>query len=463
LRYFGDYELLEEIARGGMGVVYKARQVSLNRTVAVKMILSGQLAGPAEVQRFRHEAEAAANLQHPNIVAIHEVGEHDGQRYFSMDYIEGKELAGLVREGPLPAKRAAAYVKTIAEAIHYAHGKGVLHRDLKPSNILIDAGDQLRVTDFGLAKKQTDPSGLTLSGAVIGTPAYMSPEQAAGKSKDVGPSSDVYSLGAILYCLLTARPPFVGEAMHDTLVQVLEAEPIPPRLLNRSVPRDLEAICLKCLEKSPTRRYPTAQALADELHRFQNGEPVQAGKDSAGSRLLRLLVQETRHPEILRLWCHIWMWQSAQLFLLFLLTNVLIWRHESNIWKFVALWVPGLTWILAVVWWKRFRRGPPLTPIERKMGAIWWMFAAGFVLTAVLSQFMELKLIQLLPFVALEFGLAFGCMALMLGGEFYVTAVLCALLAIVLVRLPQSAAALIGVTIGVGLFVPSWSHARRQA
>jgi tetratricopeptide (TPR) repeat protein len=276
IRYFGDYELLEEIARGGMGVVYRARQISLNRTVAVKMILAGRLASAAEVQRFRAEAAAAANLQHPSIVAIHEVGEHEGQHYFSMDFVEGQNLAQLVREGPLPASRAAAYVRTIAEAIQFAHEHGILHRDLKPSNVLIDTGDVPRITDFGLAKRVKGDSDLTHSGQVIGTPSFISPEQAAGKRQEVGPSSDVYSLGAILYHLLTGRPPFVAGTLETTLAQVLNADPATPRLLNPSIPRDLETICLKCLEKAPARRYETAKELAGVLGRFLRGEPILA-------------------------------------------------------------------------------------------------------------------------------------------------------------------------------------------
>ncbi len=274
IHYFGDYELLNEIARGGMGVVYKAQQVKLNRTVALKMILAGQLASGEDVKRFRTEAEAAANLQHANIVSIHEVGEHEGQHYFSMDYVCGSSLAEIVRQHPLGAKKAAQYVKTIAEAIHYAHGQGTLHRDLKPSNILIDQSDQPRITDFGLAKRIEGDSKLTSSGVVLGTPSYMPPEQAAANRGLIGPASDVYSLGAVLYELLTGWPPFQAETPLDTLMQVLEQEPVSPGLLNANTPADLVTICLKCLEKRPDARYRTAQELADELGRFLNHEPI---------------------------------------------------------------------------------------------------------------------------------------------------------------------------------------------
>src|SRR5438093_281993 len=257
IRYFGDYELLEEIARGGMGIVFKARQRKLDRLVAVKMILAGEFASREQALRFRAEVEAAARLQHPNIVRIHETGEQDGQPYFSMDYVDGGNLAALVREKPLPAKRAADYVKTIAEAIHYAHEQGILHRDLKPSNVLIDSNDQPRVTDFGLAKRMQKESFLTATGDVMGSPNFMPPEQAGAKSVKAGRYSDVYSLGGILFYLVTGRPPFLAETVAETLHHVLNTEPVSPRLLNPSVPQDIATICLKCLEKEPGKRCAT--------------------------------------------------------------------------------------------------------------------------------------------------------------------------------------------------------------
>jgi len=282
LKSFGDYEIIEEIARGGMGVVYRARQLSLNRVVAVKMILSGALAGDSERRRFRTEAETAARLQHPNIVAIHEVGEHEGHPFFSMDFVEGQSLAEIARHQPLPATRAARYLKTIAEAVQFAHSRGVLHRDLKPSNILIDQNDQPRITDFGLAKQLDDHQQstlhhqLTITGEVLGSPNFMPPEQAMGCARDVSSVSDVYSLGAVLYQLLTGSAPFAAKTITQTLRLVVETEPVAPRLLNPVAPRDLETICLKCLAKEPRRRYESAQALADDLGRFLEDRPIAA-------------------------------------------------------------------------------------------------------------------------------------------------------------------------------------------
>jgi WD40 repeat protein len=276
LRRFGDFELIAEIARGGMGVVYRARQVSLNRMVALKMILGGELATPDSVRRFRNEAEAAARLRHPNIVSIHEVGEHEGQHYFAMELVEGPNFSALVRDGPLPAAKAAGYVQAVAEAVAHAHAQQVLHRDLKPSNILLDPFDQPRVTDFGLARQLDRGFELTLSGQTMGSPGYMSPEQAGGRPGDVSVASDVYALGAVLYHLMTGRPPFQGGNLPAVLHQVMNEEPVSPRRLNPAVPMDLETIGLKCLDKDPGRRYASAQDLADELGRFLRDEPIEA-------------------------------------------------------------------------------------------------------------------------------------------------------------------------------------------
>jgi WD40 repeat protein/tRNA A-37 threonylcarbamoyl transferase component Bud32 len=283
----GDYELLEELGRGGMGVVYKARQKSLGRVVAIKMLLPGRSANEEFVTRFRGEASAAAALLHPNIVAIHEVGCEEGQHYFSMDYVAGRTLADIAREGPLPARRAAEYVRTLALAMQYAHRHGIMHRDLKPSNVLIDAGDQPHITDFGLAKEISAEVGLTVTGQVLGSPSYMPPEQADSRCGTAGPHSDVYGLGATLYHVLTGRPPFMGQDHAETLRQVLMADPVSIRLLNPAVPMDLETICLKCLEKEPARRYSSTQALAEDLRCFLHGEPILARPIGAAGRMRR--------------------------------------------------------------------------------------------------------------------------------------------------------------------------------
>jgi tRNA A-37 threonylcarbamoyl transferase component Bud32/tetratricopeptide (TPR) repeat protein len=285
---FGDYQVIETIAKGGMGIVFKARQRKLNRIVAIKMILAGQFADRADVERFYTEAEAAAALSHPNIVRIYEIGEVQGQHFFSMEYIEGHSLADLVRENPLAPRRAAEVVRTIAETMQFAHEKGIVHRDLKPSNVLVDAQQRPLITDFGLAKHQENESQLTVSGAVIGTPSYMPPEQAEGKGSLIGPRSDLYSLGAILYELVTGRPPFRAASPFETIRQVIQDEPLSPRLVNPGVPMDLETICLKCLQKDPARRYATSQDLADELGRFLRGEPILARPIGSLARLWRL-------------------------------------------------------------------------------------------------------------------------------------------------------------------------------
>lgn len=311
--YFGDYELLEEIARGGMGTVYRARQISLNRLVALKVISAGTLATEDLVKRFKAEAEAAASLTHPNIVPIHEIGEHEGLRYFSMGLIEGPTLREAIADrgnrsatGPTAAARpslvpghpgesssktayppqaAAALVASVARAVHYAHQRGVLHRDLKPANILLDARGVPHLTDFGLAKLTEKESTLTQTNAILGTPAYMSPEQARGQTKDVTTAADVYGLGTVLYEMLTGTPPFGGGTSMETIRQVLDQEPRRPSLFNPAVDPDLETICLKCLEKEPALRYGSAEGLAEDLERWSRHETIHARNSTTIERL----------------------------------------------------------------------------------------------------------------------------------------------------------------------------------
>jgi WD40 repeat protein len=276
VHYFGDYELSRVLGRGGMGVVYRARQVSLNRPVALKMIKAGVLADGEELRRFQNEAEAVALLDHAGIVPIYEVGEHDGQRYFSMKLVNGGSLAERLSAYRDEPKAAARLLADVAEAVHHAHIRGILHRDLKPANILVDNQGQPHVTDFGLARKVEGDSELTASGAILGTPSYMAPEQASGKRGSITMATDVYGLGAILYATLTGRAPFAGDSVIDTLTMVRERPPDPPRKSNAEVPRDLEVICLKCLAKDPRRRYSSAQALADDLRAWLSARPIAA-------------------------------------------------------------------------------------------------------------------------------------------------------------------------------------------
>jgi eukaryotic-like serine/threonine-protein kinase len=276
VKYFGDYELLEEVARGGMGVVYRARQVSLNRVVAVKMILAGGHAGGADLERFFSEAKAVAQLQHANLVQLYETGVYDGLPYLTLEYVPGGSLADKLKGTPLPPREAARLVEQAARGVQHAHEKGIVHRDLKPANVLLGADGTAKVTDFGLARRVDGSEQLTATGAVLGTPPYMAPEQASGESNKVGPAADVYGLGAVLYECLTGRPPFQAPTPLETLMQVMKVEPVSPSQLQPQVPRDLETICLKCLQKEPGKRYASAAGLAEDLRRYQAGEPIVA-------------------------------------------------------------------------------------------------------------------------------------------------------------------------------------------
>src|SRR5256885_10636862 len=272
----GDYELLEEVGRGGQGVVFRARQKSLNRTVALKVISLGQWASKAHLKRFRLEAEAAARLEHPGIVPIHEVGERDGSCYFSMKFVEGGQLDEVARREPMPPRRGAELIAKVAHTVHYAHEHGILHRDIKPGNILLDAKGVPHLTDFGLARLVESESSVTQTWDVLGTPSYMAPEQAVGNNAAVSNVTDVYGVGAVLYQLLTGHPPFAGGTTYETIKLLQDTEPRPPRSLNPKIDRDLSTICLKCLEKDPKRRYPSALALAEDLERWLKHEPIQA-------------------------------------------------------------------------------------------------------------------------------------------------------------------------------------------
>jgi serine/threonine protein kinase len=341
------YEILAELGRGGMGVVYQARQVSLNRVVALKMILSGEHASARDRRRFRVEAEAVAQLQHPNIVQIHEVGEQNGRPYLALEFVNGGSLAQRLSGGPLPAREAAHIARELAQAADYAHQRGIIHRDLKPANILLqgsshgstristdqkpeDAHSSIRVhpcssvakiSDFGLAKRLDAETGPTRTGTVLGTPNYMAPEQAEGRTRDIGPATDVYALGAILYEMLTGRPPFQAATLLATLEQVRCQEPLPPTSLRRDLPRDLETICLKCLQKDPRQRYASASDLAEDLRRFLDGELISARSFTLVDRLARTL-NRSENLAAFRSWANVLMVLAPVPFLLHVLVMV---------------------------------------------------------------------------------------------------------------------------------------------
>ena len=316
---FGDYELLEEIGRGGQGVVYRAHQISLNRTVALKVIGLGQWATTAHIKRFRLEAEAAASLNHPCIVPIYEVGERDGACYFSMGLVEGGQLDAILKREAMPIPRAVELIDRLARTVHYAHGHKILHRDIKPGNILLDGLGEPHLTDFGLARLVETESTVTRTMEVLGTPSYMAPEQAVGNNAGVTSATDTYGLGAVLYQLLTGHPPFAGGTTYETIKLLLDTEPRQPRLLNPKIDRDLNTICLKCLEKDPQRRYASALALAEDLERWLKHEPIRArrtGLFTRGRKWLR------RNPSIAVM---------AALLLAFAVPlGVMIWKTESE-------------------------------------------------------------------------------------------------------------------------------------
>jgi serine/threonine protein kinase len=430
-RAFGGYELLNEVARGGMGVVYRARQVELNRIVALKMILAGRLANSEDVLRFRTEAEAAGRLQHPSIVAVHDIGEIEGQHFFTMEFIEGKSLAEVVTHGPLPQRIAARYVKLIAQAVHHAHKQGIVHRDLKPSNVLIDLDDLPHVTDFGLAKKLGADSAKTRSGAVLGTPSYMAPEQAEGRLKEIGPATDVFSLGAILYELVTGRPPFRGDTPLETILQVVNNDPVPPSIANGNVDHDLETICLKCLEKDPALRYAGADQLAADLHRYLEGESIEARSFNVLDRLTRML-DRSRYDASFHAWSSMLFGMSAVIAVEHVLVFALIRWEQPHATVFSARFIQ-FALLALLFYWHRGSRLLPSTPAERELWSIWigyFLAYGGTVVATRVLRAMEIiedgnvatrYLPELLPypFIAMMSGLGLFAMGANYWGRCY--------------------------------------------
>jgi hypothetical protein len=457
---FGDYELLEELGRGGMGVVYRARQESLDRIVAVKMLLRRDLASTADLARFRAEAEAAARLDHPNIVPIFEVGECSGHPFYSMRLIQGTTLSKRLAAGSLFQREAAEMLATVAAAVDVAHGRGVLHRDLKPSNILIDEAGVPHVSDFGLAKRIEQDQTVTHTGAILGTPCYMSPEQAAGSRGDVGPASDVWSLGAILYQTLTGRPPFQGSNPMDTLLAVLESDPPLPRSIATGVDRDLELIALKSLQKPADLRYASAAALGADLRAYLAGEPVMARRGGLVDVFARLF-RETHHAVVLENWGLLWMGHAVVILALCVVTDLLFWQGVANRWPYILLWAGGLAVWAPIFWALRHRTGP-VTAVERQIAHVWGGSVIASSLLFWVEEFLGLPVLTLSPVLALLAGLVFFAKAGILSGVFYIQAAALFATSFIMCLLPEYQHIIFGLVSGACFFVPGLKYERQR-
>ena len=461
---FGEYELFEELGRGGMGVVSRAREIARGRIVALKRLLRGPESAPQDLERFRIEALAAARLAHPHIVPVFQVGECDGQPYFTMQYIEGTTLARKLADGPLPAQHAARLLVPVCRAIHYAHDCGVLHRDLKPSNILIDREGNPYVSDFGLAKRiDIDPT-LTPSGAFLGTPSYMPPEQAgssnAGRRDPLGPRADVYSLGAILYHMLTGRPPFQAATPIETMLLALEHDPVAPRALNPQVNPDLEMIALKCLQKPQALRYASAAALADDLESYERGDPVSARSTSLRALAARLM-GETHHAPVLENWGLLWIFHSIALLVFFGATN---WLYLSGVearWPYILIFTVGLCGWAAFFWALR-RRGGPIRFVERQLAHVWGAGIVSINLIFLVEWLLDLPVLKLAPMIAVTNGMLFMIKAGILSGDYYPQAAVTFLAVFPMAMFPRFAPLIFGVVASACFFVTGLKYRLRR-
>ena len=457
----GDYELIEELGRGGMGVVFRARQISLDREVAIKMILRGRLASEADLQRFLAEASATARLEHPNIVPVYEAGDMDGRPFFSMQLVVGETLADRVaNHGTLPQRDAAAIVATLAKAIGFAHDHGVLHRDLKPSNILIAADGTPLITDFGLAKQSGSNADLTRSGMLVGTPAYMSPEQAGARRNLIGPASDIYSLGSVLYFALTGRSPFVSDSPMETIMLVVEQDPIAPRVLCPKLDRDLEMIVVRCLQKPTDLRYQSGEELAQDLEAYLADERIAASSGRFNQVLARVF-RETHHAAVLENWGTLWIWHSIVLLIASLLTWQMDYLGITQIGIYVAVWTLGLgTW--AAVFWKLRQRMGPVTFIERQIAHVWGASMVAIAMLFPIELLMGLPVLALSPLLGVISAMVFIIKAGMLNGIFYVQATALLMTALLMAIWPEYGHLIFGVVSAACFFIPGFQYARRR-
>jgi tRNA A-37 threonylcarbamoyl transferase component Bud32 len=455
------YEVLAELGHGSMGVVYKARHLKFKRLVALKMILARGHADAQLRARFLAEARAVASLQHPNIVQIHEIGDHDGLPFFSLEYVDGDTLAARLKAAPPSDMEAAQLVELLARTVHYAHGRGIIHRDLKPANILLTSDRLPKIADFGLAKILSEDSGATQSGAILGTPSYMAPEQAAGEVKHIGPACDIYALGATLYELLTGRPPFRADGVLETLKQVAEQLPAQPRVHNPRVDRALEAICLKCLAKEPGNRYATADALANDLAAYQRGEPV-AAEHGTASLWIGALLHESRFTEVLTLNSQATMAGAVGFFLCMVALVLLVNNGVKQYAPYYAVLVVRMVTDFACIWIFRCRSGPPLWYVERQLlhiGAAVWLL---IFFTTWQHQRAGGSVADLFPIILFEAAFFYACAAIVLGGSFYPTAIVLGGIALLGVVWPDIGMAIAAIGCAPGLFWVGWKHWRRR-
>ena len=457
----GDYELIEELGRGGMGVVFRARQISLGREVAIKMILRGRLASEADLQRFLAEASATAKLEHPNIVPVYEAGDIEGRPFFSMQLVEGETLADRVAtKGPLHQREAASIVASIAHAIGFAHDRGVLHRDLKPSNLMLAENGTPMITDFGLAKQSGSDAELTRSGMLVGTPAYMSPEQASGRRSLISPASDIYSLGCVLYFALTGRSPFVSDSPMETVMLVIEQDPLPPRALRPNLDRDLEMIVIRCLQKPIDLRYDSGEALARDLEAYLADERVSA-RSGRFNQVLARVFRETHHAAVLENWGTLWIWHSMVLLAAGLLTWQMDYRGVTNVWVYAAVWTLGLgTW--AAVFWKLRQRLGPVTFIERQVAHVWGASMVAIAMLFPIERLMSFPVLKLSPLLGVISAMVFIIKAGMLSGAFYIQATALLLTSLLMAIYPEYAHLFFGVVSAACFFVPGFKYARKR-